>query len=48
VSLSPAEKRDIEWKSRLMTTVYKSCEALGIIQPGDKVAFDKFTNMLGL
>lgn len=48
VSLSPAEKRDIEWKSRLMTTVYKSCEAFGIIQPGDKVAFDKFTNMLGL
>ena len=31
-----------------MTTVYKSCEALGIIQPGDKVAFDKFTNMMGL
>ena len=48
VSLSTAEKRDIEWKSRLMTTVYKSCEALGIIQPGDKVAFDKFTNMMGL
>lgn len=49
VSLSKEEKKDIEWKSRLMTTVYKTAEAFGLF---DKVHEDdnlnKFMNKIGL
>lgn len=42
------EKKDIEWKARLMTTVYKSAEAFNILNGTDKVNFEKFTTMIKL
>ena len=46
--LSKEEKKDIEWKSRLMTTVYKTAEAFGVFNKNDSSSFDKFTNMVGM
>lgn len=46
--LTRDEKKDIEWKSRLMTTVYKAAESFGILKEDDKVNFQKFVNMVGM
>ena len=46
--LTRDEKKDIEWKSRLMTTVYKTAESFGILKEDDKVNFQKFVNMVGM
>lgn len=46
--LTRDEKKDIEWKSRLMTTVYKAAENFGILKEDDKVNFQKFVNMVGM
>jgi hypothetical protein len=46
--LTQDEKRNIEWKSRLMTTVYKAAEAFGAFNSDDNSNFDKFTNMVGM
>lgn len=42
------EKKDIEWKARLMTSVYKAAEAFGILSGTDKTNFEKFTTMIKL
>lgn len=42
------EKKDIEWKARLMTSVYKTAEAFGILSGTDKTNFEKFTTMVRL
>lgn len=42
------EKKDIEWKARLMTSVYKAAEAFGILNGTDMVNFEKFTTMIKL
>ena len=47
-SLSKDEKKDIEWKSRLMTTVYKTAESFGLIGKEDYTSFQKFVNMIGM
>ena len=44
VKLTKEEKRDIEWKSRLMTTVYKTAESFGMINKYDPNGVDKFIN----
>ena len=46
--LTQDEKRNIEWKSRLMTTVYKTAEAFGAFNSDDNSNFEKFTNMVGM
>lgn len=46
--LTKNEKKDIEWKSRLMTTVYKAAERFGVLKEDDKVNFQKFVNMVGM
>ena len=46
--LSKEEKKDIEWKARLMTTVYKAAESFGILKEADNVNFQKFVNMVGM
>lgn len=46
--LTRDEKKDIEWKSRLMTTVYKAAECFNILKEDDKVNFQKFINMVGM
>ena len=46
--LTRDEKKDTEWKSRLMTTVYKAAESFGILKEDDKVNFQKFVNMVGM
>jgi len=46
--LTKDEKRNIEWKSRLMTTVYKTAEAFGAFNSDDNSNFEKFTNMIGI
>lgn len=46
--LTQDEKKNIEWKSRLMTTVYKAAEAFGMFNSDDNSNFDKFTNMVGM
>lgn len=46
--LTRDEKKDIEWKSRLMTTVYKAAERFNILKEDDKVNFQKFINMVGM
>ena len=48
LSFTVEQKKDIEWKSRLMTTVYKSCEAFGLLKPQDISAFNKFNTMVGM
>ena len=48
VGLTKNEKKDIEWKSRLMTTVYKAAERFGVLKEDDKVNFQKFVNMVGM
>jgi hypothetical protein len=44
IKLSKEEKKDIEWKSRLMTTVYKTAESFGMIDKYDPNGVDKFIN----
>lgn len=46
--LTRDEKKDIEWKSRLMTTVYKAAERFNILKEDDKVNFQKFINKVGM
>ena len=46
--LTQDEKKNIEWKSRLMTTVYKAAEAFGAFNSDDNSNFEKFTNMVGM
>ena len=46
--LTKTEKKDIEWKSRLMTTVYKAAESFGLFNESDNVNFQKFVNMVGM
>lgn len=45
-SLSTQEKKNIEWKARLMTSVYKAAEAFNILGNNDKENFYKFTTMV--
>lgn len=45
-SLSSKEKKDIEWKARLMTSVYKAAEAFNILGYNDKENFIKFNTMI--
>lgn len=40
--------KNIEWKARLFTTIFKSAEALGLIDENDVNAFDDFTRSFGL
>lgn len=48
VSLSNEEKKNIEWKSRLMTTVYKTAEAFGLFDSyNENDNLNKFMNMVG-
>ena len=45
-SLSIEEKKNIEWKARLMTSVYKTAEAFNILGHNDKENFNKFITMV--
>lgn len=45
-SLSADEKKNIEWKARLMTSVYKTAEAFNILGHNDRENFAKFTTMV--
>ena len=46
--LTSEEKKNIEWKARLMTCVYKTAESFGLLHETDNVNFQKFTNMVSL
>lgn len=46
--LTKNEKKDIEWKARLMTSVYKAAESFGLFKEADNVNFQKFVNMVGI
>lgn len=48
LAFSPEEKKSIEWRSRLMTTVYKACEAFGLFGNDEHSSFNKFNTLIGM
>lgn len=46
--LTKSEKKNIEWKARLMTSVYKTAESFGLFNESDETNFKRFVTMMNL